>query len=278
MLRRFSAQRLIVILSILLIALGGFQLAEAKRFGGGSSHGYNRSAPTNTYNKSNASTPAKKNNFGIGKILAALGIGALLAWLFSAQGMSGLLIVLLIAAALIFFIRRFKATQATAQQNQNHSASFTQSNPSWDQNVNALYGSNSDTISETVIEPAVKNGQLADGTPEAVFNHQALNLFNQLQSLNTKSGLEKIRSYLTEDLYHSIKADVENNSDIAEFRDVRGKPVACEKHGNQWLATVMFVGCVKEDSGSDWQNFEEIWHFSRADGEHLWQVAGVQQI
>ncbi|WP_151194291.1 hypothetical protein [Cysteiniphilum sp. JM-1] len=55
------------------------------------------------------------------------------------------------------------------------------------------------------------------------------------------------------------------------------KVISCDRQANQYIASVMFVGQVKEDAHSDWQNFEEIWHFTRKDGEHLWQVAGVQQ-
>ncbi|MDA0910417.1 MAG: hypothetical protein O2809_02500 [Proteobacteria bacterium] len=270
-----------VIFSFMLLAMSGFQLAEAKRFGGGSSHGYSRSAPTQTHNSTAAgSTAQKKGGMGtFGKILTALGLGALFAWLFSAHGMTGLLIVIALIALFVFFMRR-KAMQQQ-MQNSNNNASPNQASPLHSA-ANAFTGNAQESATEQhnhsePVSNGIVNGQLADGTPETVFNHQALNLFNQLQALNNKEGLEKIRSYITEDLYHSVLSDIEHNDELAQFKDLSCKVISCDRQANQYIASAMFVGQVKEDAHSDWQNFEEIWHFTRKDGEHLWQVAGVQQ-
>lgn len=267
-----------VIFSFMLLAMSGFQLAEAKRFGGGSSHGYSRSAPTQTHNSTAAgSTAQKKGGMGaFGKILTALGLGALFAWLFSAHGMTGLLIVIALIALFVFFMRR-KVTQQQMTQNTDHNQASPLHTATNAFTADAQTTSAHQTNSVATGNNGIINGQLADGTPETVFNHQALNLFKQLQALNNKEGLEKIRSYLTEDLYHSILNDIEHNDELAQFKDLSCKVLSCDRQANQYLASVMFVGQVKEDGHSDWQNFEEIWHFTRKDGEHLWQVAGVQQ-
>ncbi|WP_119327634.1 hypothetical protein [Cysteiniphilum halobium] len=270
-----------VIFSFMLLAMSGFQLAEAKRFGGGASHGYSRSAPTQTHNSTAAgNTAQKKGGMGtFGKILTALGLGALFAWLFSAHGMTGLLIVIALIALCVFLMRR-KAMQQQMQNNSHNNASHNQASPLHTA-ANAFTTNAQETSAEhnqsTQPNNGIINGQLADGTPETVFNHQALNLFNQLQALNNKEGLEKIRSYITEDLYHSVLNDIEHNDELAQFKDLNCKVISCDRQANQYIASVMFVGQVKEDAHSDWQNFEEIWHFARKDGEHLWQVAGVQQ-
>ncbi len=272
-------KKITVIFSFLLLAMSGFQLAEAKRFGGGSSHGYSRSAPAQTHNTAAGSAAQKQGGMGMfGKVLTALGLGALFAWLFSAQGMTGVLIVVALIALLMFFMRR-KAMQQNSVANTQHNAAYKQPSPLHSA-TNAFTShqvKEGSTHEEGQDSSAIKNGQLPDGTPETVFNHQALNLFNQLQSLNNKAGLEKIKSYITEDLYHSVISDIEQNDELAQFKDVSCKVVDCDRQGTQWIASVMFVGQVQEDSNSVWQNFEEIWHFTRKDGEHLWQVSGVQQ-
>ncbi|WP_116963541.1 hypothetical protein [Fastidiosibacter lacustris] len=270
-------KKLAVFFSLLMVALSGFQLAEAKRFGGGSSHGYSRSAPTQTHNNAtHTNATQKQTGMGtFGKILTALGLGALFAWLFSAHGMTGLLIVIALIALVVFIMRR-KAMQH--QINHKSNSNFQYQQPSSLHSVaNAFTQHENVTTQSAMSSNTIQNGQLPDGTPETVFNHQALNLFNQLQSLNNKTGLEKIKSYITEDLYKSVINDIQSNEELAEFKDVSCKVIDCDRQGDQWIASVMFVGQVKENSSGDWQNFEEIWHFTREDGEHLWQVAGVQQ-
>ena len=70
-------------------------------------------------------------------------------------------------------------------------------------------------------------------------------------------------------MHHSVKADVQDNQDIAKFKEVSCKVIDADKQDNQWIFSVMFVGQVKEDAHNNWQNFEEIWHYTRQDGEHL---------
>ncbi|WP_119344562.1 hypothetical protein [Facilibium subflavum] len=268
-------KKITVIFSLLLIGLAGFQFADAKRFGGGFSRGYQRSVPAKTHTNSTANTTPKQNRFGMfGKILAALGIGALLAWLFSSQGMMGLVIVLLLIMVLFWFLRRQKAQlQAPHNQHapQNHNA-FSQTTQNFTAKEDNQAGAqNLDT-------PAIQDGKLLDGTPEAVFNHQAINLFNQLQTLNNQEGLSKVKSYLTEDLYQSICQDIQDNTDIAEFKELKCDVLACDKHHTQWVLSAQFTGQVKESAQNSWEDFKEIWHFTRQDGEHLWQVAGIQQL
>ncbi len=271
-----------MIFSLLFLAFSSFQIAEAKRFGGGSSHGYSRSAaPAKNTNSTAASQTQKKGGFGmLGGILAALGLGALFAWLFSAQGMTGLIIVLLILAALVFMFRRSKLAQQMQQNHMNSQQTSAQNTQQESHQSQSAFTQHANTLEATAAENTsvgVQDGKLPDGTPESVFNHQALNLFNQLQSLNTQSGLEKIKGYLTEDLYVSVKDDINENTDIAEFKDLNSKVISCEKQGDSWVASVMFIGQVKEDHASNWESFEEVWHFTRKDQEHLWQVAGIQQ-
>lgn len=275
-------KKIMILLSVLLINLSSFQLAEAKRFGGGDSRGHHYSAPSKTHNNSATNQMQKQNKLGaFGKILTALGLAALFSWLFSAHGMVGLMVVLLLIAGLIWMMRRQKTSQQVHPQSyiaQNQASQKDQSNHySLRQ---GFVAKENPSQNETCLadNQAIKNGQLLDGTPEAVFNHQAMNLFHQLQTLNNKEGLDKIKSYLSEDLYQSVYSDIQENTELAEFKALECKIISCEKNHSQCVTSVMFVGQVKEDSQSNWQSFEEIWHFIRQDGEHLWRVAGIQQV
>ena len=270
-----------VTFSFILLAMLGFQVAEAKRFGSSSNHGYSRSAPTQSHNSNAPSNAAqKKSSMGtFGKILAAAGLAALFAWLFSSQGMTGLLVLGALIAIFVFFMRK-KAMKHNTTQNSQNINNPNENSPL--QTFKNAFKNQPTTTNNTVKNQSkdnivIHNGQLPDGTPESVFNHQALNLFHQLQALNNKEGLEKLKSYITEDLYQSTLTDIQNNEELAQFKDINCKVIDCDRQPSQWITSVMFVGNVKEDSKNDWQKFEEIWYFNRKDGEHLWQVSGIQQ-
>ena len=183
-------KKISVIISFLVLAMSGFQIAEAKRFGSGSNHGYTSSGSSHTHHKGDISNKATKKTNGMGafgKILTALGLGALLGWLFSAQGMTGLLVVIALIALFIFIMRKKYAQQNTHSNTANQTTSFSDA-------LNTFNGKQPESSREnfdTYKNNGITNGQLSDGTPESVFNHQALNLFNQLQELNNKAGLEK---------------------------------------------------------------------------------------
>lgn len=266
-------KKISIIFSFLILSISSFQLADAKRFGGGASHGYRRSESTQTHSSTASSNTAqKKAGMGMfGKILTALALGALFAWLFSAQGMMGLLIVIALIALFIFFTRK----KNTQQNMPHHEASpfYTAANAFTSNSQEAA----AEQITSVQKNNDVINGQLPDGTPEIVFNHKVLNLFNQLQALNNKEELEKLKNYITEDLYQSVLNNIEHNEELAEFKELNCKVISCDRQANQYIASVMFVGQVKEEKSSNWEKFEEIWHFTRKDGEHLWQVAGIQQ-
>lgn len=265
-------QKIMVIFSLLLIALGGFQLAEAKRFGGGGSFGANRAAPTqsNTANTArNTQNTANKGSM-LGRILSIAAIAALMAWLFSAQGLMGILLLALIIFALVVFMRR----RAMSMQNGFNQADDARNNQP--NHLSAFQSAQATEATDTQAEYSVaKDGVLPDGTPETVLTHQALNLFKQLQNLNSAENLDKVRGYLTAEMYEQVKDTVASNTEIAEFDNLNAKVIDFEKATDQSIASVMFVGLVKEEG--QWTSFEEVWHFVRGHDEHIWQVAGIQQ-
>lgn len=267
-------KKIMVIISLLLIALGGFQLAEAKRFGGGGNFGASRAAPTqnNTANATrNTQNTANKGSM-LGRILSIAAIAALMAWLFSAQGLMGILLLALIVFALVMFMRR----RAMSMQN-----GFNQANDNRHSQASTPFSAfQSAQTTETATESQAnytiaKDGLLPDGTPETVLTHQSLNLFKQLQNLNNAENLEKVRGYLTAEMFDQVKDTITTNTEIAEFDNLNAKVIDFEKTDSQSIASVMFVGLVKEDG--QWNSFEEVWHFVRGHDEHIWQVAGIQQ-
>jgi predicted lipid-binding transport protein (Tim44 family) len=281
-------------ITLLLISmLSVVQIAEAKRFGGGRSFGYSKSYSGSSSSKtSNTTAAGKKSGMGgLGKLLAAGAIGAALAYLFTSAG--GGIGWILLAVAAFFIISKILRSRAMSQQRpkQNQSGfggrtidgqpsqQFASGNNHNTFDQNTAYADETETRTQTGGHTSYAvNGMMPDGTPETVFKHQGLNLFQQLQDLNNAASIEKVKGYLTRDMFDQLKSEISSNNEIAKFENLETDIVGFEKFGTKWVGSIKFSGKVKEDSGSIWENFEEIWHFDRDKDEHIWQLSGIQQI
>lgn len=129
--------------------------------------------------------------------------------------------------------------------------------------------------------PAASVGaRLPDGTETVAFLRQAKASFMHLQTMNSPDSVDELRKYLTPDLFEAIRADVQGNTETAEFPELNAEVIEAAQEGNRYIATVRFHGRVSESLNSPEQPFTELWHFIKpADGAALkWLVAGIQQI
>jgi predicted lipid-binding transport protein (Tim44 family) len=289
------------IVLMLVLSFGLIQVSEARRFGGARSAGFSKSVPTQTSGVAGKQQGAKKGGM-LGGILAAGAIGAMLGYLFGTGGGFGILLLLVGLAALIWFMRR-KAQQGAFNQNrqfgqQPNQQGFQSAGSSDYDNqkkgqksdqVGFMQGfrsqeSQSESDGRTIDQiaqsaPAFEAGKtLPDGTPTTVFEHQAQTLFSQLQELNTPESLKMVKGYLTPEFFAEIKEDILSNEGVAKFDTLSLRILDFSKEGGAWMGSVEIKGQVKEDEYSAWASFKEIWHYSRGKDEHIWRLAGIQQI
>ena len=226
--------------------------AEAKRAGGGKSHGMQRSAaPTQTYQQPRQAAPAQqaptagaatqqKSGPGVGGMVAAgvagAAIGAVAANALAddqasaaeAQeekgGIPGWIWILLAAAVAFFIFRKMGAKKKVtpnpyAPNSGANQAPFAQTPPSA-----APRNDNTNIFGQSVAGGAatqapfggasMSNGnQLPDGTEPAAFLRVARQRFNHIQSVNSASNVEEIRRYLTPELFNSMYQDIMANQD-----------------------------------------------------------------
>lgn len=251
------------ILLILLICISCMQVAEARRFGGGHSRGYTHSYSSGRYTQPRASYGASRSGMSSGtkRALTAGAVGAAAGYIAgnamasnrgeqtvngqpgksesASRGGFGFIKFVLLAIILLVIYRLF------VRRRMQRSSTNTP-----------------DT--------------LPDGTNTAVFINQSMNVFMQVQQLNTPAQLEALKGYLTPNMFQSVYEDVGNNDEPAQFRQMQTRFEGCHKEGAYWIASVRFYGEVKEDNASLWVAFNEIWHFSKANGEYIWRVAGVE--
>ena len=227
--------------------------AEAKRAGGGKSHGMSRqAAPTQSYQQPRQATPAQqptapatapaKSGPGVGGMVAAgvagAAIGAVAANALAddnsasqaqAQEEKGGIpswIWILLAAAVVFIFRKMGAKKKVAPNPYAPNNGSTQA-PFGQQAAPRTSNDNSNIFGQSVGGSAAtpqnnapfgtaytnSGSQLPDGTEPAAFLRIARQRFNHIQSMNTASNISEIQRYLTPDLYQSMYQDIMANQD-----------------------------------------------------------------
>lgn len=291
--------------------------AEAKRAGGGKSHGMSRqAAPAQSYQQPRQATPAQqptapaKSGPGVGGMVAAgvagAAIGAVAANALAddnpasqaqAQEEKGGIpswIWILLAAAVAFFIfRKMGAKKKVAPNPYAPNSGSTQA-PFGQQAAPRTSTDNSNIFGQSVGGSAAapqnnapfgaaytnSGSQLPDGTEPAAFLRIARQRFNHIQSMNTASNISEIQRYLTPDLYQSMYQDIMANQDqdVAEFSNLNAMVANSATENGQYVVSVRFTGTVSEDLNSLPQPFAEVWHFVKPAGSTQdWLVAGIQQ-
>ncbi len=241
--------------------------AEARRFGGGRSVGIQR----NVQKAPPAATPAKPaqqqtapaaTGSKWGPILGGLALGGILAYLFSGQGLAGLLLVALLGFAAVMAFRLLAQRRAPAPQRMQY-AGFG--------NETVAAPPPSGTVGGRIQAPA--------GFDAQAFLRGAKTNFIKLQLANDAGAIEEIREFTTDEMFAELsreRAQAGQQTDVVAL-DAQLLEVATE--GDKHWASVRFSGQVREAPGSEPAAFSEVWHLAKpADGSSGWLLAGIQQM
>ena len=291
--------------------------AEAKRAGGGKSHGMSRqAAPTQSYQQPRQATPVQqpsapatapaKSGPGVGGMVAAgvagAAIGAVAANALAddnsasqaqAQEEKGGIpswIWILLAAAVAFFIfRKMGAKKKVAANPYAPNNGSTQA-PFGQQAAPRTSNDNSNIFGQSVGGSAAAPQNNApfgaaytnsgSQLPDGTEPAAFLRIARHIQSMNTASNISEIQRYLTPDLYQSMYQDIMANQDqdVAEFSNLNAMVADSATENGQYVVSVRFTGTVSEDLNSLPQPFAEVWHFVKPAGSTQdWLVAGIQQ-
>lgn len=259
-----------VSLFIALMTLSLFvQTAEAKRFGGGKSFGYNRSF-SNSQHASRTPTSAPQNTPARNKWLAplaGLAAGGLLASLFMGHGLgSGILSWIMILAAAFFIwrlISRFKTNSRPMPMQQAF-----QTEP-------VANFQPSETFHNTSYTPPT-----ASGFDETAFLRTAKTTFIRLQAAYDHKNLSDIREFTAPQVFAEIqmqlheRGDVKNQTDVIQI-DARLLDLAIES--DKMTASVGFLGLIREEENAQPTEINEIWHFDKSKSQENWLLTGIQQ-
>lgn len=286
-----------VALAALAIGLLPFD-ADARRFGGGSSLGKQRSAPTSTTTaKEAAPAPAKAAPAGtpatppaqpgfmsrFGGLIAGLGIGALLGSLFGGSGIAGFLVMLLVAALAFVAIRAFMARRAPVSrepvQFAGAAAGAGEAAP-----VRGPLNIGGGVASASEATEAPKAAPVAiPGFEAEPFLRVAKTSFIRLQAANDAKDLDDIRDFTTPELYAEIAMQAGERGDAAQKTEVvtlNASLVEAVVEGDYAIASVRFTGLIREQDEGNPEPFDEIWHVRKdqRDRKATWLIAGIQQV
>lgn len=265
-------RKIFLSLFIAMISFGLFLTdADAKRFGGGKSFGYNRSA--SSYNNASRAAPVAKPASSASKWLgplAGLALGGMLASLFMGHGLgTGILSWLMIAAA-AYFIWRLISRMRTPARNMNQAA--YQAEPARVIN-DAPYSSA--TVHDTSAPP-----QNLTSFEEAAFLRQAKTTFIRLQAAYDNKNLLDIREFTAPQVFAEIQMQIQERGDEPNQTDVinvDAELLDFDLVSNTTTASVRFSGLIREQQEAQPEHIKEIWHFTKDKISQNWLVTGIQQ-
>ncbi len=241
--------------------------AEARRFGGGRSIGVQR----NVQKAPPAATPAKPAqaqqpaaaNTGSkwGPILGGLALGGILAYLFSGQGLAGILLIALLAFAAVMAFRLLAQRRAPAAQRVHYAGL-----------------GNETVMAQPPATPQGTQPQIA-GVDTAAFLRAAKTNFIKLQLANDARAMDEIREFTTDEMFAQLSGERGEAGQQTDVVSLDAELVEVATEGDRHWASVRFSGRVREAPDSGPQGFSEVWHLAKpVDGSSGWLLAGIQQM
>ncbi|GAC1527524.1 MAG: TIM44-like domain-containing protein [Ramlibacter sp.] len=313
-------KRALALLAVVL-ALGStvasFDAEAARRLGGGRSSGMQRQntpPPTNQPPAGNhaapvspsqaapangaaaaAAAPAPRRSWmgPIAGIAAGLGLAALASHFGFGAALGNLLtIVLLVMAVLLavgWFMRRRAAAQAPALATGDASGPFqrsaahepmarTDSRPLREGGsmIGSRIGAGGSSVGD--VRPAAG---IPAGFDTAGFAANARTQFLALQAANDARDLNRLREYLTPEMFDVIRTDLAERGDAPQQTEVFGlqaQVLAVVQEDGRYVASVLFTGSVRDQPGAVPEDLDEVWHLTKpSQGSGGWMIAGIQQ-
>ena len=291
------------------------QVAEAKRFGGGSSFGYSKSTPTKSFNTAPKATPAPKAaptaaaggaaaKSGASKWLgplAGLAVGGLLAAMIFGDGFEGIQFMDILIFGLIAFLlfklfvarKRSQESQAAYQQVEptqtsqpryeaSEAVQQRQAQPehqAYDPNASgSIFGSG---LGQGPSEQAVQVSEVPAWFNAEQFVEGAKSHFVSLQKAWDEVDVSEVAAYCTPELFAEIEKEMQNmqagdNVTVVDTLDAEIADMAID--GEYFVVSIRFSGFIQESAEESAHAFNEVWHIRRdASDQGNWLVAGIQQ-
>lgn len=258
--------------------------AEAARLGGGRSFGAQRSITPPSRNVQQAppsqaaaaapaaAAPKPAGNRWLGPI-AGLAAGLGLGWLIGQGGFGGmmgtLLMMALVGFAIVFLMRLFTRPKTEGGMQYAGAGNAPGTPPPPGLGAAPAFGAN-------------PQPNIPVGFDTAGFLRQAKLNFVKLQAVHDSGKLEDLREYTTDEMFESIKQDLQQHGAAAQQTDVvtlDAELLEAVTEGNTHWASVRFSGMIRENPAAQPEAFQEVWNMAKpVSGASGWVLAGIQQV
>lgn len=141
----------------------------------------------------------------------------------------------------------------------------------------SLIGSRLGGLPSAPVQPA---GLPAD-FDAAGFARNAKDQFMALQAANDAGDLDRLRDYLTPEMFEFVRNDVADRGMAPQATQVFGleaQVLSVVQEPDRYVVSVRFTGSVRDQQGAVPEDLDEVWHLSKpVAGMGGWVVAGIQQ-
>jgi predicted lipid-binding transport protein (Tim44 family) len=296
----------ILAVSLAVIAAGLAPLnADARRLGGGSSAGMQRSLPprstpvatptpptqpaqaTTTAPATTSAAPAaapKRSWMGpLAGLAAGLGIAALMSHLGMGAEFGNLLMMLMLAGV-AFIAIRFVMSRVG-----RNSSAQPMATPNGMQLAGATAGAGWNTApasAPVVVSQPVQTGVASPPTVPVGFDQEGFEriaklIFIRMQAANDSADLNDLRHFTTPEMYAAIKLDLQERGSSTQQTDVvriDAEVLDFSDEAERQVVSVRFHGLIKEEASGPTNPFDEVWHLVKPRGDSRdWAIAGIQQ-
>jgi predicted lipid-binding transport protein (Tim44 family) len=120
------------------------------------------------------------------------------------------------------------------------------------------------------------------GFDTAAFERNAKAQFLALQEANDAADLQRLRGYLTPEMFEFVAADLAERGNAAQKTEVFGleaRVLEVAEEPTQYVVSVRFTGSVRDQAGAVPEDLDEVWHLAKPRfGDGGWVIAGIQQV
>jgi predicted lipid-binding transport protein (Tim44 family) len=120
------------------------------------------------------------------------------------------------------------------------------------------------------------------GFDTAAFSRNAKEQFMALQSANDARDLQRLRDYLTPEMFETVRDEIQERGDAPQRTEVFGldaQVLEVAEEADRYIVSVRFTGSVREQHGAVPEDLDEVWHLTKPrTGFGGWLVAGIQQV
>ena len=283
--------------------------AEAKRLGGGKSSGMQRqsvtapsgqpggtpaqavpgqsAAPAAAAAPGAAAAAAPKRSWmgPVAGLAAGLGIAALASHFGFGEALANMLTIALVVMAVLalvgFIMRKRAQGQGPALAGAGGTPRMQQAEvvraPVQPQGGGSMIGSRigSGLAASTAV------GTIPADFDTAAFVRNAKSQFVALQAANDAGDLDRLRDFLTPEMFEEVRAEVAERGAATQQTEVFGleaQVLDVAEEAGRYIVSVRFTGSVRDQHGAVPEELDEVWHLTKPrSGFGGWVVAGIQQ-